>query len=127
MYCNNPGALWSRDYTRNLDPHTTPYDDANEDQNIKLEDVLKYESPDEPSLDFWVYDSHSIDDIPTYRDVESPLKDMFVLVLPSNDLISNLLIQTTQFGTLAWLFLRKWRLPRNRRHRLNDDAGDRTC
>src|SRR6267142_977339 len=120
MYCINPGALWSRDYTRNLEPRTTPYDDANEDQNIKLEDVLKYESSDEPSLDFWVYDGHSIDDIPTYRDVESPLKDMFVLVSPSYDLIP----KTTQFGTLAWLFLRKWRRPRNRRHRLNDDDGD---
>jgi hypothetical protein len=91
-----------------------------------MEDVLKYESSDEPSLDFWVYDGHSIDDIPTYRDVESPLKDMFVLVSPSNDLSPNLLIQMTQFGTLAWLFLRKWRRPRNRRHRLNDDACDRT-
>jgi hypothetical protein len=41
---------------------------------------LKFESSDEPSLDYRVYDGHSIDDIPAYRDVESPLKDMFVPV-----------------------------------------------
>ena len=127
MYLDNPGALWSGDYLRNLEPRTTPYDDAKEDQDIKPEDVLKYESSDEPSLDFWVYDGHSIDDIPTYRDVESPLKDMFVLASLSNDLIPDLLIQTTQFGTLAWLFLHKWRRPRNRRHGLHGDDGDRTC
>lgn len=56
-----------------------PYDDANEDQNVKAEDILKFPCADEPSLDYWVYDGHSIDDIPTYRDVEPPLKDMFVL------------------------------------------------
>ena len=78
-YFNNPKALWSGGYVRNLDPRSIPYDDTNEDQNIKPEDVLKFESSDEPSLDYWVYDGHSIDDVPTYRDVESPLRDMFVL------------------------------------------------
>jgi len=78
-YINNPKALWSGDYVRNLDPLSIPYDDTNEDQNTKPEDVLKFESSDGPSLDYRVYDGHSIDDTPTYRDVESPLRDMFVL------------------------------------------------
>jgi hypothetical protein len=64
------------DYVRSLDPPVIPYNDANEDQNVKLEDVLKYEYMDELSLDNWVYDGHSIDNAPNYRDVEPPLKDM---------------------------------------------------
>ncbi len=97
--------MWSGDYVRDLDPQITPYDDADEDQNIKPEDVLKFESLGEPSLDYWVYDGHSIDDIPTYRDVESPLKDMFVRYFTLMCPISNLLIRVAQFGALAWLFL----------------------
>lgn len=53
-----------------------PYDDANEDQNVEPKDVLNYEYKDEQVLDYWVYDGHSISDIPSYRDVGSPLKDM---------------------------------------------------
>jgi hypothetical protein len=64
------------DYVRSLNPPVIPYDDANEDQNVKLEDVLKYEYMDELSLDNWVYDGQSIDDTPNYRNVEPPLKDM---------------------------------------------------
>ena len=63
-------------YFRSINPPVIPYNDANEDQNVKLEDVLKYEYMDELSLDNWVYDGHSIDATPSYRDVESPLKDM---------------------------------------------------
>jgi hypothetical protein len=64
------------DYVRSLNPPVIPYNDANEDQNIKLEDVLRYEYKDDLSLDDWVYDGHSIDDISNYRDVDPPLKDM---------------------------------------------------
>jgi hypothetical protein len=64
------------DYVRSLNPPVIPYDDANEDQNVKLEDVLKYEYMDELSLGNWVYDGQSIDDTPNYRNVEPPLKDM---------------------------------------------------
>ena len=64
------------DYVRSLNPPVIPYNDVNEDQNVRLEDVLKYEYMDDLSLDNWVYDGHSIDDIPSYRDVEPPLKDM---------------------------------------------------
>jgi hypothetical protein len=78
-YFNSPKALWSGDYVRNLDPRTTPYNDANEDQNIKIEDVLKFQNPKEPSLDYWVYDGHSVDESVTSHDAEPPLKDMFVL------------------------------------------------
>jgi hypothetical protein len=64
------------DYVRSLNPPVIPYNDANEDQNIKVKDVLRYEYMDDLSLDDWVYDGHSIDDFPNYRDVEPPLKDM---------------------------------------------------
>jgi hypothetical protein len=61
---------------RSLDPEVIPYDDVNEDQGIKPEDILKYKYTDEVSLEDWVYDGHSIEDIPSYSDVKSPLKDM---------------------------------------------------
>ena len=64
------------DYVRSLNPPVIPYNDANEDRNIKLEDVLRYEYKDDLSLDDWVYDEHSINDISNYRDVDPPLKDM---------------------------------------------------
>lgn len=64
------------DYVRSLNPPVIPYNDANEDQNVRLEDVLNYEYMEDLSLDNWVYDGHSIDDILSYRDVEPPLKDM---------------------------------------------------
>jgi hypothetical protein len=70
-----------------------------------VEDILKFPRAEEPSLDYWVYDGHSIDDIPTYRDVEPPLKDMFVLRLIRMPTNYNLLIHLAQFGALAWLFL----------------------
>jgi hypothetical protein len=60
---------------------------------------LKFESTDEPSLDYWVYDGHSIDDIPAYRDVESPLKDMFVPVLSRLLPDSNFLIYAAVWDT----------------------------
>ncbi|KAH9034700.1 hypothetical protein EDB85DRAFT_2220184 [Lactarius pseudohatsudake] len=70
--------LWSSNYIRSLDPLVTPYDDSNEDQNVKLEDILKHEHKDELALNDsdWVYDGHSIDDTPNYPDVEPPLKDI---------------------------------------------------
>ena len=66
-------------YVRNLNPSVIEYNDSTEDQNVKPEDVLKYEHSDDLSLDYWVYDGHSIDDIPNYPSVDLPLKDMYVL------------------------------------------------
>ena len=40
---------------------------------------MKHEYKDELPFHDWVYDGHSIDDTPNYRDVESPLKDMCAL------------------------------------------------
>jgi len=77
-YINDRKALWSGDYVRGRDPRIIPYDDANEDQNVKVEDILKFDVSDEPIVDHWVYDGHSIDDIPNYGNVEPPLKDMCV-------------------------------------------------
>jgi len=71
--------LWSTDYVRKLDPLVIPYDDANEDKDVKLDEILKYECKDELALADWVYDGHSIDDTPNYGDVEPPLKDMYAL------------------------------------------------
>jgi hypothetical protein len=61
---------------QSLNHPVTPYDDANEDQNVEAKDILNYGFKDEQVLDYWVYDGHSISDIPKYCDVESPLKDM---------------------------------------------------
>jgi hypothetical protein len=68
--------LWSVDYVHSLSSSVIEYNDNNEDPNVKPEDILKYEYTDELSLDLWVYDGHSIDDIPNYGHVESPLRDM---------------------------------------------------
>ncbi|KAF8273627.1 hypothetical protein EI94DRAFT_1563512, partial [Lactarius quietus] len=76
QYFNDRKKLWSEDYVRNLDPQVRPYDDANEDQEIKLDEILKYGYKDELALADWVYDGHSIDDAPNYGDVEPPLKDI---------------------------------------------------
>jgi len=68
--------LWSVNYVRSLNPSVIEYKDDAEDLKVKPEDILKFEYTDELSLDLWVYDGHSIDDIPKYGTVESPLKDM---------------------------------------------------
>ncbi|KAI0249341.1 hypothetical protein BJV78DRAFT_1347821 [Lactifluus subvellereus] len=75
-YFHDGKALWSVNYVRDLDPPVIPYNDASEDQNVKPEDILKYEYTDELALDSWVYDGHSTEDIPSYRDVKPPLKDI---------------------------------------------------
>jgi hypothetical protein len=54
----------------------TPYECGNEDQNVDPKDILKYNYEDDRVLCDWVYDGHSIDDIPDYGDVEPPLEDM---------------------------------------------------
>ncbi|KAH9064500.1 hypothetical protein EDB87DRAFT_1680408 [Lactarius vividus] len=75
-YFHNEKDLWSSDYVRTLNPLVIPYNDSNEDQNVKLEAVLKHEYKEALALDDWVYDGHSIDDAPNYPDVEPPLKDI---------------------------------------------------
>ncbi|KAI9464112.1 hypothetical protein BJY52DRAFT_1221492 [Lactarius psammicola] len=75
-YFHNEKALWSLDYVRNLDLPVISYNDTNEDQDVRLEDILKHEYKDELALDEWVYDGHSIDDTPDHRDIEPPLKDI---------------------------------------------------
>jgi hypothetical protein len=72
-------ALWTVDYIRNIDSDVISYNDDDEDQNVQPGDVLNGEYKDELSLDNWVYDGHSIDDIPDYGDVALPLKDMYAL------------------------------------------------
>jgi hypothetical protein len=69
------------DYLRSLDPHVIPYNDDNEDQNIRPRDVLNYEYKDELSLDYSVYDEHSTDHIPNYGDVDPLMKDMYAVRL----------------------------------------------
>ena len=60
-----------------LSHQVTFYEDDNEDQNVESKDVLNYDYKDDQVLDLWVYDGHSVDDMPNCRDVESPLKDMW--------------------------------------------------
>jgi hypothetical protein len=104
------------DYVRNLDPPAIPYNDASEDQNNNPEDILKHKYTDELLLEDWVYDGHSTEDIPSNRDVQSPLKDMcaprHIDVSPPFS-SSN---RTVQFGALAWLFLRRRRHQRDQRN-----------
>jgi hypothetical protein len=95
--------LWSADYVRNLNPQVIPYDDANEDKDVKLDEILKYERKDELTLADWVYDGHSIDDTPNHRDVEPPLKDMYVLHSYKSASRSDSPICFFQFRSLAWL------------------------
>jgi len=66
----------SSDYILGLYPRIIPYDDANEDQTVKAEDILKFETLEDLSLDYWLYDGHTIDDVPNYGDVGWPLKDI---------------------------------------------------
>ncbi|KAI9438361.1 hypothetical protein H4582DRAFT_257215 [Lactarius indigo] len=75
-YFYSMNDLWSAEYVRNLDPLVIPYDDTNEDKDVKLEEILKYEHKDELALADWVYDGHSIDDTPNYGNTESPLRDI---------------------------------------------------
>ena len=78
-YYHNLNSLWSVDYVRCLNPQITPYNDDNEDQNIKPGDVLNHGYNDELYLDYSVYDGRSTDYIPNCRDVGSPMKDMYAL------------------------------------------------
>jgi hypothetical protein len=68
--------MWTVDYVRRFDPEVIPYNDDNEDKSVQPGDVLKGEYKDELSLDDWVYDGHSIDDLPEHRDVGPPLENM---------------------------------------------------
>lgn len=52
-YSHKEIDLWSSDYVRN--PEVISYDDANEDQNVTLRDILKHEYEDELAFDDWVY------------------------------------------------------------------------
>jgi hypothetical protein len=70
-------GLWSSDYVRTLDPPVIQSADINEDQNVGQGEVLKYEPKDNLLLDDRVYNGHSVDDTPNYRDVEPPLKEMY--------------------------------------------------
>jgi hypothetical protein len=72
-YHHNRNALWSVDYVRSLDPQVIPYNDKDEDQNVKPEDVLNHEYKGELSLD---YSGHSIDYVPNCRDADSAVNDM---------------------------------------------------
>jgi hypothetical protein len=67
------------DYIRTLDPQVLPYNDDTEDQNVRPKDILNYEYKDELSLDDWVYDGHSTDDIPSHPEVDSLSDDMYAL------------------------------------------------
>ncbi|KAI9448651.1 hypothetical protein F5148DRAFT_1153428 [Russula earlei] len=76
-YIYDPATLWAGAHMLDLDPQTTPYDDANEDQTTVVDEFIRlFEISDEPSLDYWVYDGHSIEDVPNYGNVESPLKEI---------------------------------------------------
>lgn len=69
-------ALFSPDRVRSFSHPVTLSESDNEDQNVEPEDILNYSHKDDPVRYDWVYDGHSIDNIPNYGDVESPLEDM---------------------------------------------------
>jgi hypothetical protein len=68
------------DYVRGLGRHVISYNDDDEDKGIQPESILNYGCKDELSVDNGMYDGHSIDNIPDYRDVEPPLKNMYVFI-----------------------------------------------
>jgi len=107
-YFHNEKPLWSEDsdYFLDFDIGVIPYDDANEHQGVNPEEVLKHKYRDEMSLEYWVYDGHTIDDVPNYSDVEPPLNYMYALQFFCMSVYLNLLTPVAQFGTVAWLFLR---------------------
>ncbi|KAI0252756.1 hypothetical protein BJV78DRAFT_266553 [Lactifluus subvellereus] len=72
-YYHDETTLWSVDHVANFVSTVIPYDDASEDEDVKPKDILKYETTDELALDYWVYDA---EDVPSYRDVQPPLKDL---------------------------------------------------
>ena len=66
-------ALFSPDRVRSLSHPVTLDESDDEDQDTELEDIC---CRDGPVRYDWVYDGHSIDNIPNYGDVEPPLEDM---------------------------------------------------
>ena len=80
-YIHNRSALWTVDYIRGLDPQIIPYDDDNEDQNVRICDVLNHGYKDELSLDLSMYDGHSTGYIPNCGDVDPQTKDMYAVRL----------------------------------------------
>jgi hypothetical protein len=76
-YFHNRSALWTVDYLRSLDPQVIPYNEDNEDQNVRPGDILNHEYKDELSLDYSAYDGHSTYHIPNHGDVDPPMKDMY--------------------------------------------------
>jgi hypothetical protein len=78
-YHHHRNALWSVDYVLSLDLQVIPYNDEDEDQNVKPGDILNHGYKDELSLDYSVYNGHSIDYIPNCRDIDSPASDMYAL------------------------------------------------
>lgn len=89
-YFYDKKALWTVDYVRGLGYQTISHNDDDEDQDIQPREILNYSYKDELSIEDGVYDKHSNGDIPDYRDVEPPLKDMYVLASICMDHISNL-------------------------------------
>ncbi|KAI0061177.1 hypothetical protein BV25DRAFT_1806058 [Artomyces pyxidatus] len=67
--------LWTPAYVKTLDPDVTPYD-AETEEEVKPENVLKHEYKDELTYDNWVYDGETISREPDSTDVELPLKDI---------------------------------------------------
>jgi hypothetical protein len=76
-YEHKRNALWSVDYVRSLDSQIIPYNDEDEDQNVKPGDVLNHGYRDELSLDYSAYDGHLSDNIPNCRGVDSPVNNMY--------------------------------------------------
>jgi hypothetical protein len=97
--------LWSSDYVRTLDPPVIQSTESNEDQNVGQGGVLKYKPKDDLLLDDWVYDGHSVDDTPNYRDVEPPLKAMYASTVIYLLYPFQFSYPYFQFRALAWLLL----------------------
>jgi hypothetical protein len=76
-YYHNENALWSVDYVRSLSDRIIPYNDDNEDQNVQPGDILNHGYKDELSLDYSMYDGHSIDYLANCREVDPLVKDMY--------------------------------------------------
>lgn len=109
-YRHNRNVLWTADYVRSFEPHAVPYNDEDEDQKVKPEDVLNHGYKDELSLNYSVYDGRSIDNILNCCDVNSPVNNMYAPRLFAYLADVNFSI-AAQFGNLEWIFLRQRRSP----------------
>ncbi|KAI0056627.1 hypothetical protein BV25DRAFT_1864510 [Artomyces pyxidatus] len=75
QYFHRPTDLWTTEYMKNLVPKIIPFNES-EEEDIRAEDVLKYDYKDNLTIDDWVYDRDTIHRVPDNTDIDLPLKNI---------------------------------------------------